>query len=141
MKLSEILNEKLEMYHGYSGEVADDLKVPIHLAYDEKTAKMYAYSGKIAKFEVNLKNPLSIKTDEDMINWWAKAGLEIPKDDPATMNDLHAFEKFVQSKNYDGVIFKNGLWDSSQLFQDTFGQDEVIVFDASRIKLLDRSNK
>ncbi len=121
------------LFHGYSKGISGVLTPPIHFAYDEKLARMY---GPVGVFSVHLKNPLVISTDAAFIASWIDAGMEVPDEDPASMAQLHQYEKHVSGQGHDGVIFKEGLWDKSQAFQDTFGQDGVIVFDPSAVSKL-----
>lgn len=137
MKLNELRNlsealKTLTLYHGYSRGVTDELTTPVHLAYDKKLASMYG-NGKVGVFEVQFKNALIISTETEFSKLWNACGNEIPED-AATMVELRKCEKYIEGKGHDGVIFKEGLWDDSQLFQDTFGQDGVIVFDTHTMK-------
>ena len=122
----------LTLYHGYTGKVVDKLSPPIHFAYDKKLANLYG-AGKVGTFLVTLKTPLVIQTDAQFRALWAEAGLEEPED-TASMAELKTVQNFAQKHMHDGIIFKQGLWDKSELFQNTFGDEQVIVFDTAAVQ-------
>jgi len=136
MRLHSLIESTSEMimFHGYTGDVVDIPTPPIHFAYDEKLSSLYG-NGKVEKYLIKLSNPLVISSDKDFRDLWTNAGLEEPEDF-ATMPELKQRQDYIVSKGYDGVIFKEGIWDASSLFQNTFGDEQVIVFDASKVGLI-----
>ena len=134
MRLFEIKNKKIIAFHGYSKGYSKNLTVPAHFAYDENLAKMYS-KEEVGKFELSFKNPLIISDNETFHKYWSEANLTEPEDF-APMGDLKAFEKFA-SKKHDGIIFEKGMFDSSELMQNTFGDDLIIVLDNNVMTFLE----